>query len=164
MWSWLWIKVTEMWQSKNWCHLSQSLSWIWMEFDVLLRLIGLMNFILILPHQISIQRKTPNSLIWFCPLLPSKYSHTLTHRTEENNLYVGLHSDVYRLISFKCGVIANTSKQYCLIWVWMTLTFIQSHICMRKQKLLHSFSLQTCDQFGWNLVCYHDMLMCSSLC
>ena len=41
------------------------------------------------------------------------------------NFNIGLYSDIYRQISFKHGIIIETSKFYILISVWMTLTFIQ---------------------------------------
>ena len=63
-----------------------------------------------------------------------------------NNNKVVLYSDMYRL-SFKLGMLMETMKLYILISVtfskgpvWMTLTFIQDHSCMRNQKLLLPFS------------------------
>ena len=53
---------------------------------------------------------------------------------------VGFHQDIYRTISFKSCVMIITTKLYGLILAWMNLAFIQGHICMRKQKLLWSFS------------------------
>ena len=41
-------------------------------------------------------------------------------------------SDIYQLISFKPGAIVETTKLFIKIPVWMTLTFIQGHSCMRN--------------------------------
>ena len=46
----------------------------------------------------------------------------------------------------------------------MTMTFIQSHSCMRKQKLWCPFSCKFQYQFEWNLVCCHNLLVFWSLC
>ena len=52
------------------------------------------------------------------------------------NLNAGLHSDIHRVISFKLGMMMGTSKLYSLMPVWMTLTFIQGHSCMRNPILM----------------------------
>ena len=52
---------------------------------------------------------------------------------------VDLLSDIYRLISFKLGVIMDTTTLYDMIAVLMTLIFIQHLNYMRKQKLLCIF-------------------------
>ena len=41
----------------------------------------------------------------------------------------------------------------------MTLSFIQGHSCMKKQKVMHSFSQEYLSQFEWNLLCSHDILI-----
>ena len=41
---------------------------------------------------------------------------------------------------FKLDLVMDTTVLFCLIPIWMTLTFIQGHNCMRKQKLPSSFS------------------------
>ena len=45
----------------------------------------------------------------------------------------------YKLISFKLCMMIEAIKLYILISVWMILTFIQGHSCMRNQKLLCIF-------------------------
>ena len=47
---------------------------------------------------------------------------------------IDLYSDIYRLISFKLGMVIETTKFYILKSVWMTLTLIQGHSCMRNQN------------------------------
>ena len=37
---------------------------------------------------------------------------------------IGLYSDIHKLISFKFGMVVETTKLYILISVWMTMTFI----------------------------------------
>ena len=53
---------------------------------------------------------------------------------------VFLYSDIYRLTSFKLGIVIGTTILYVLISVWMTFTFIQGDSCMRNQKLKCPFS------------------------
>ena len=84
----------------------------------------------------------------------SLYTHT--HKKE-----VGLYLDIFGLFSVKNGMMVGTTKVYSLIPVWMTLTFRQGHSYMRKQKVLHTFSYNFFPNgFGWNLVRYHDLLVC----
>ena len=53
---------------------------------------------------------------------------------------VGLHSDIYRPISFKLGMMVEITGLYILISVWMTLTFFQGHSRIRNQKPPRTFS------------------------
>ena len=48
------------------------------------------------------------------------------------NVNIGLYSDFDRLICFKLGLMIETTKLYIFILIWMTLTFIQGHSCMKK--------------------------------
>ena len=52
------------------------------------------------------------------------------------NFDVGLHSNIYELISFKLGMMTKTTKICILLSVWMALTFIQDHSCMQMIKNL----------------------------
>ena len=67
-------------------------------------------------------------------------------------LNIGMYLDIYGLISFKLGLMR---MNYILISVWMILTIIQGHSCMRNQELLHLFAW---NRFGWNVVCCHNIL------
>ena len=58
--------------------------------------------------------------------------------TFPRNFHVGLYSDIYRPISFKLGMMIETTKFYILISVWMTLT--QGNCCIEIKKLLCPFS------------------------
>ena len=51
----------------------------------------------------------------------------------------GMYSDIFRLISFKLGMIIKTTRVYMLVSVWMTWTFILGHSCMRNQKFCVHF-------------------------
>ena len=42
---------------------------------------------------------------------------------------------------FKLGMMIETSKFSVLIVVWMKLTYVQGHCCMRNQKLFCIFFL-----------------------
>ena len=68
--------------------------------------------------------------------------------------------DIYRPISFKLYKMKDTTRLYILILVWMTLTFILEHNYKRNHICLHSFSCKFLNEFGWNLVCSHN-LYCS---
>ena len=46
----------------------------------------------------------------------------------------------------------------------MTLTFIWGHICVKQQKLLHSFSCKFFNQFEWNLEPCHNLLVSWNSC
>ena len=69
----------------------------------------------------------------------------------KNNFSVGMHSDIYELIWFKCGVMIDTIELYILIlvyyWAWP-----QCHRSVRKQKLLHQLSHKGNSWFALNLV------------
>ena len=47
---------------------------------------------------------------------------------------VGLYSDIYRSVSFRLGMVIETTKVYVLISVWMIFTFIQGNSCIKKKK------------------------------
>ena len=53
----------------------------------------------------------------------------------KKNFNVGLYSDIWKPNYFKFDVIIETTKLYILLSVWMTLTFIQGHSCIRNEKL-----------------------------
>ena len=71
---------------------------------------------------------------------------------------MGLHSDIYKH-SVKLGMMVDTAELYSLMSVSVTFTFIQDHVCVRKQKLLHSFSCKFLSRFWWNLLCCHGLLV-----
>ena len=56
----------------------------------------------------------------------------------KNTLSNGSRSGAYEPISFKFGVMLDTTKVHNLTSVWMTLTFIQSHKMSRKLYLVRS--------------------------
>ena len=64
--------------------------------------------------------------------------------------------DIYRQISFKLGMLSDTSALYILIPLCLNLMFIQDHNRIRKQNLLHSFS----DIFNGFVELYSDALTC----
>ena len=53
---------------------------------------------------------------------------------KKRNFNVGLYSE----ISFILGMVIKSTKLYILVSVWMTLTFIQGHSCIRNKKILVS--------------------------
>ena len=59
-------------------------------------------------------------------------------------------------------LMIEITKVYISIPLWMILTFIQSHSCVRNQKLLFLFPGKFCCWFGWNLICCHNLLVCGS--
>ena len=56
-----------------------------------------------------------------------------------NIFNVGMHSDCLGLICFKLGLMIDIVLIYILMLVYLTLTLIQGHRDMRKQKLLYRF-------------------------
>ena len=103
-----------------------------------------MNFILILHYSFNIQRREP----FLCDFFVKKKV---------------LYSDIFRLISFRCGMMIETFILYILIPVLMTLTFIQGHRYIGNQKLSRPFSCKW-NWFRWNWVCCHNLLVCWSSC
>ena len=96
--------------------ISQNCQLIWIDFDV-----HEPQTLSILSIQYSRDRTL---LIWFL---------------FKKNFDIGLHSDIYRPISFKLGMMIETTKLYILISVYMTLTLIKGHICVGNQKLCCPF-------------------------
>ena len=62
-------------------------------------------------------------------------------KKKKKNFNVGLYSDIYRLISFKFGMIIQITKLNILMPVWMTLTLIQGQL-YKKSKTSVSIFLQ----------------------
>ena len=60
-----------------------------------------------------------------------------------------MHLNILGLLCFKLGVMIDSIAVYPLIVVKVTLTLIQGHRGVRKQKLLYHLSL---NQFGLNMV------------
>ena len=56
-------------------------------------------------------------------------------KKKKNRVNTGLYSDIYRPISFKLGVMIETTKFCSLISVWVTLIFIQNNSLMRNQNI-----------------------------
>ena len=50
------------------------------------------------------------------------------------NFDIGLYLDIYWPISFKLGIMIETTNLNIFISVWMTLTFIHGHSSIRNQK------------------------------
>ena len=125
----------------------QSFQLIWMEIGTLLRIVGMMNLIIILFHPLSNQGREPN----FCDFV-------------SKNFNVGFYSDISRPISFRFGMMIERTKLYIMVSLWMTLTFIQGHSCIRNKKFGCPFSHQFGYQFGLNSACCHNLLVCWSSC
>ena len=60
--------------------------------------------------------------------------------------------DICEPICFKLGIILDMIKHYCMIQVWMTLTFMQGHKVMAEVELVQSF----CCKVAWNNPNVHD--------
>ena len=100
----------------------------------------------------------------------TSYSFYLIHSIfkGENPAYVisfknnnsDVYTDIYRLISSKLGITLETTKLYSSISVWMILTFIHGHNCMRNQKLWCPFSCIFIKyRFGLISKCCHNLLV-----
>ena len=68
-----------------------------------------------------------------------------------------MHSGVYEWIWFKLGLMIDTNVLYILILALLTLTLVQGHMSVRKQKFMCQFSHKVFNRFQWNLVycCVH---------
>ena len=105
--------------------ISQSFQSSWMEFGILLRLVGVGNLILVLSCPVNIQGREP--YIYDC--VKNNFKRWLVFRH--------LQTDV-----FKLGGIIESILLYGFTSVWMTLIFIQGHSCIRNQKLWCPFLWQ----------------------
>ena len=114
-WPWPWFMVTEVKESKKFCtsyltKFSIDLN----EFSWLLRLIISRHF--------SIQGTEP----YLHDFVKENFSIIHSIFQGENPAYmslyfnVGLYSHIYKLISFKLGMMIEITKLYILISVWMT--------------------------------------------
>ena len=63
----------------------------------------------------------------------------------ENPVYVIL----FKKKSFKLGMMIEIATLYILMPVWMSLTFVHGHSCMRNQKLLWPYYHKCLYRFGW---------------
>ena len=99
-------------------QLSHSFWSVWKEFGILLRLVGLFETNTHLYHWMSIQGREP----YLCDLFKRRIS-------------VDLCMDIYGGIAFKLGMMIENTYRCISIPVWMTLTFIECHICMRNLNL-----------------------------
>ena len=72
-----------------------------MEFGVLLRFVGVMNFILILSRPFIIQGREPYL---------SDFVTKDNKEEKEEEETVGFYSDIYRLISFKLSMMIESTK------------------------------------------------------
>ena len=50
---------------------------------------------------------------------------------------IGFFSDIYRLISFKLGMMIETTSLYIVVPVWITLTFIEKNVLFFSHKFGH---------------------------
>ena len=105
---------------------------IQMKLGVLFRLIGLMNLIYIF------------YIVW------------LIFKADFN---VGLHSDIYLLISFKLCMMMKTTKPYILIPVWMTLIEL-----FAKSKASPFIFSQISHLIFKSVECNHEVLVRWGLC
>ena len=86
-----------------------------------------------------------------------------SEKKKKKTTNVALHSNIYDPISFKLGMMTDTSEMCALITsAQMTWTCLQSF--MRKQNLLHLTSYKFHNRFGWNLLCCHDLSNSLSSC
>ena len=84
-------------------YISQCSQSVWIEFGLVLRLVSQMNLIFLVFGLINIQGREP-------------YIHKFI-----GNKKVGLHLNIYRLISFKLDMMTIIAEIHNFIPVWMTL-------------------------------------------
>ena len=110
------------------------------NFGKLLRLVNMMNLKLTLSlvHSIFIGEKPTYMISLENRNKQTKQQQQQQRDTHRENFDIGLYSDIYRPISFKLGMMIEITKIYICVSVWMTLTFIQGHSCMKNRKTLVS--------------------------
>ena len=99
-----------------WSHFSHTCHFIRMKFDVVMKQFR-GNILMLLLSKIS-QNKGNNCCFADCV----------------KNINIGMHSDVYKSIWSKLGVMLRTIILYILILVHLTLTLNQGHKSARKQN------------------------------
>ena len=129
-----------------WCDESYTLATSFIQCGLLLSLADVMNLILILSSPLNMQGREA----YLCNFVEKK--------TNKKAFNVGLDSDILRPISFRFGTVIGTIKFYILISVWMALTSVQGHSCMRNQKLRCSLEISL--SIRLNSACYHNLLIC----
>ena len=78
----------------------QSSQLIWMEFGILLKLVGLIDFMSVLSYVMDIRRRQP----YLCDFI-------------KKNFITCLHLDIYGSVSFKLGVMIETTELSIMIAV-----------------------------------------------
>ena len=103
---------------------------------------------------------------YLCYFIKNTHTHThiYIHFTDIHTytFSVGLYLRIYRPTSVKRGMMIKATKLNILISVWMALTFFEGHSCMRNRKLRCPFSRKFNSRFGWNSVCFCNLLVCWS--
>ena len=102
-------------------QISQS---IWLKRSMFPQPVGLLRFRLNTFRVISVQGR-------------ELYSADFVRYT----LNIDLHSEAYQPISFKLGLMIDTSKLDILIPVYMTLTFNEGHRVIKNLECVHFFYL-----------------------
>ena len=125
------IKVTGIWESKNFYTSYLTKFLIYLD--------GKQKLLYQLSHKVLNLFEWNMACSWDLLILSASLSfnliwtifsrETLFMWFCQRNFNVGLHSDIYRLISFKLGMRIKRIKLHILITVLKTLTFIQGHTC-----------------------------------
>ena len=79
--------------------------------------------------------------------------------TTFNKKSVGMHSDIYKWIWIKFGMIIDVVALCIVILIWLTLTLIEYYRSAREQTLLQQLSPKLFNWFQWNLVHCWDLLV-----
>ena len=79
-------------------------------------------------------------------------------------LNIGLHSAVYRSITFNFKFDETIKHYFFYTDLNDFLNFIQDHNGIRNHNILHPFSPQFSTWFGCSVVCCHNTLVCLSSC
>ena len=128
---------------------------------MLLRPIDAMNLILILSiHQFSIQGREP----YICDFIKTKRKKKLGCWLVFKHLQISFFQIWYDSKDYQLGMMIETTELYIFISLWMTLTIVQGHSCIRNEKLLCPMSHKFKYRFWWNLVCCHNLSVCWSAC
>ena len=83
-------------------------------------------------------------------------------KKKRENYDVGLYSNIYLPLSFKLGLMIETTMLCILISVWKTLTFPQGQSSIKNKKSfdVHFLAYLIIDlEFGWNSVSCHNLFV-----
>ena len=140
---------------------------MWIECYALLKFVSVMNLIPISCHLFSVQERES----CLCAFVKTKQNKTKQNKTKQNKTKQNKTKQNktkqnktlwHRQISFALSMMIGRTKLYILISLWVTLTFIEGHICMINKNIQCRFSQKFRSRFRGNSLNCHNLLVCWS--